>query len=130
MISSDDAIVPILLYIAAIVSLLIGLLFASHFIGPRTRATAATNLPYESGILSVGSARLKFQNHYFLYAIFFVIFDLEAVFLFAWAIAFDEAGVLGFIEAAIFIFILLAALVYVWRIGALELIHRHKSEGG
>ncbi|XOV79600.1 MAG: NADH-quinone oxidoreductase subunit A [Aestuariibacter sp.] len=127
MLSSDDALIPVLLYAASIILLLCGVLLASHFIGPRTKGHA-TDLPYESGILSLGSARIKFQNHFFLYAIFFVIFDLEAVFLFAWAIAFDKAGVLGFVEAVIFILILLLALVYLWRIGALELQKRHLTK--
>jgi len=118
---------PILLYFIITLVLICGLLFISYFLGPKTlgRETAT---PYESGILSVGSARVKFTSHFFLFAIFFVIFDLETVFLFAWAIAFKEAGLLGFIEASIFIAILLIALLYLWRIGALELLSRHKTK--
>ena len=118
---------PIVVYFVAIVILLSFMLILSHFIGPKSRGRD-TYTPYESGILSVGDARVKFKSHFFVYAIFFVIFDLEAVFLFAWAIAFDEAGVLGFIEALIFVLILLLGLIYLWRIGALELQKRHVSE--
>ena len=106
----------------------VGMLFISHFLGPRTN-NRETHTPYESGILSVGSARVHFHNHYFLYAIFFVIFDLEVLYLFAWAIAFREAGLLGFIEASIFIVVLFVALIYLWRMGALDLISRHSSRG-
>lgn len=115
---------PILVYFAITLGILGALLIVSHFLGPKTLGRE-TGTPYESGILSVGSARVKFTSHFFLYAIFFVIFDLETVFLFAWAIAFREAGLLGFIEASIFIGILLIALFYLWRIGALDLLKRH-----
>ena len=118
---------PILAYLLAILLLLAGMLVLSHFLGPHTHGRE-TQTPYESGILSVGTARNKFGNQFFLYAIFFVIFDLETVFLFAWAIAFDEAGLLGFVEALIFIVILVIALGYLWRIGALEHIKRHKPQ--
>lgn len=91
----------------------------SHILGLR-RHTKATLEPFESGIVSVGSARLRLSVHYFLVAILFVIFDLEAVFLFAWAMAFDEAGLLGLVEAAIFIMVLGVALLYLWRVGALS----------
>ncbi|TKB43473.1 NADH-quinone oxidoreductase subunit A [Thalassotalea mangrovi] len=95
------------------------------FLGPKTRRRH-THTPYESGIIAVDAPKTRFTNHFFLYAIFFVIFDLETIFLFAWVIAFDESGMAGFIEASIFITILLAALIYLWRIGALELIHKHR----
>jgi len=97
----------------------------SYFLGPKT-TSRAKNTPYESGIISIDNNKTRFGNHFFLYAIFFVIFDLETIFLFAWVIAFDEVGWLGFIEASIFIFVLLAALVYLIRIGALELNKRHQ----
>lgn len=118
---------PILAYLFAVIVLLVGMMCLSHVLGPRTKGRE-TETPYESGILSAGSARTKFGNQFFLYAIFFVIFDLETVFLFAWAIAFKEAGVLGFVEALVFIVILLIALGYLWRIGALEHLKRHKNQ--
>jgi NADH-quinone oxidoreductase subunit A len=118
---------PILLYFTFTLVLLGAVMFASSLLGPRTRGHS-THLPYESGILSLGNARVKFANHYFLYAIFFVIFDLETLFLFAWAISFEQVGVTGFIEALIFLLILLVALVYLWRIGALDILKRHIPE--
>jgi len=118
---------PILLYFTFTLVLLGAVMFASSLLGPRTRGHS-THLPYESGILSLGNARVKFANHYFLYAIFFVIFDLETLFLFAWAISFEQVGVTGFIEALIFMLILLVALVYLWRIGALNILKRHIPE--
>ena len=76
--------------------------------------------PYESGIAVTGSARLRFAPRFYLMALFFLIFDLEAVYLFAWAVAAREAGWAGYIEALVFIAILLGALVYLWRLGALD----------
>jgi NADH-quinone oxidoreductase subunit A len=118
---------PILLYFTFTLVLLGAVMFASSLLGPRTRGHS-THLPYESGILSLGNARVKFANHFFLYAIFFVMFDLETLFLFAWAISFEQVGVTGFIEALIFMLILLVALVYLWRIGALNILKRHVPE--
>ena len=104
------------------------MLVLSHFLGPKTRSRAK-DTPYESGIIAAiapeSGGETRFGNHFFLYAICFVIFDLETIFLFAWVIAFDEVGWMGFIEASFFIGILLVALLYIWRVGALELKHRH-----
>ena len=118
---------PILLYFTFTLILLGAVMFASSLLGPRTRGHS-TQLPYESCILSLGNAPVKFANHFFLYAIFFVFFDLETLFLFAWAISFDQVGVTGFIEALIFMLILLVALVYLWRIGALNILKRQLPE--
>ena len=108
---------PLAVYAAA--ALLVALLLVlSHFLGPRRR-TAATREPFESGIVPAGPARVRFGANFYLIAMFFVIFDLEAVFLYAWAIAVREAGWAGFIEALVFIAILLVALAYLWRTGGL-----------
>lgn len=116
---------PIAAYFVILVAMLIFMMVLSHFLGPKTNARAK-NTPYESGIVSVDNNKTRFGNHFFLYAIFFVIFDLETIFLFAWVIAFDEVGWLGFIEASIFILVLLVALIYLIGIGALTLKHRHQ----
>ena len=78
------------------------------------------NDPFESGMLPTGSSRLRFSAKFYLVAMLFVIFDVEALFLFAWAVSIRESGWAGFIEATVFIAILLAGLVYLWRIGALD----------
>jgi NADH-quinone oxidoreductase subunit A len=76
--------------------------------------------PYESGIPPTGSARLRFDVKFYRVATYFVIFDVEAVFLFAWALSVRELGWPGYIEALVFVGILAVALVYLWRIGALD----------
>ena len=80
----------------------------------------AKNRPFESGIDSVGNARLRFSAKFYLVAMFFVIFDVEALYLFAWSVSVRESGWVGFIEATIFIALLLVGLIYLWRIGALD----------
>ncbi len=116
---------PIAAYFIILAGMLIFMMLLSHFLGPRGKQRAK-NTPYESGIISVSDNKTRFTNHFFLYAIFFVIFDLETIYLFAWVIAFDDVGWAGFIEASIFIVILLAALIYLVRVGALELTRRHR----
>lgn len=110
------------------------MLLGSWLLGGRAWGRAK-NEPFESGVLGAGSTNLRLSAKFYLVAMFFVIFDLEAVFLFAWAISLRESGWPGFIEATIFIGILLASLVYLWKIGALEwapegrrkLAERHKA---
>lgn len=110
----------LLLYTCMVLGLCAAMLGLSAVLGERTRRTQATDDPYESGIVSTGGARLRFPAKFYLVAMFFVIFDLEAVYIFAWAVAAKESGWAGFIEISIFIGILLVALIYLWRLGALD----------
>jgi len=95
------------------------MLLGSWLLGGRAWGRAKEE-PFESGVLGAGSTRLRLSAKFYLVAMFFVIFDLEAVFLFAWAISVRESGWPGFIEALVFISILVASLAYLWRIGGLE----------
>lgn len=110
---------PLLVYFAAVLVVVGSILGLSHILGEHHRENA-TGEPYESGILSTGTARVRFDIKFYLIAMFFVIFDLEAVFIFAWAVALREVGWAGYIEILIFIVILVAALIYLWRLGALD----------
>jgi len=110
---------PLVLYAAAVVLAVAGLVAVSSVLGER-HAEPATGEPFESGIVTIGEARFLVPATFYLVAVFFVIFDLEAVFLFAWAVAVREAGWPGYIEALVFIVILVAALAYLWRAGALD----------
>jgi NADH-quinone oxidoreductase subunit A len=110
---------PLLVYSVIVVALIIGLLVVSALLGQK-RKDHATHEVYESGVLGVGSAQLKISVPFYLTAILFIIFDLEAAFLVAWAVSIRESGWLGFAEVFVFIFILIAGLVYLWRSGALE----------
>jgi NADH-quinone oxidoreductase subunit A len=110
---------PLVVYFAVVIILAAGMIGISYVLGERHKERA-TGEPYESGILSTGSARIRLSAKFYLVAMFFVIFDLEAVFIFAWAIAWRELGWVGYIEVVVFIVILLAALIYLWRLGALD----------
>lgn len=107
------------IYVAAVifvVALMVGL---SSLLGSRNNGRAK-NEAFESGVVGVGGGHLRFSAKFYLVAMFFVIFDLEAVFLYAWAVSVRESGWAGFIEACIFIGVLLIGLVYVWRLGGLD----------
>lgn len=95
------------------------MLFGAYTLGGRAKGREK-NIPYESGINSVGSARLRLSAKFYLVAMFFVIFDVEALYLYAWSVSLRESGWVGFIEAGIFIVVLLVGLVYLARIGALD----------
>ncbi len=110
---------PLAVYFICVLVIVTGMIAMSYFLGQRHREKA-TGEPYESGIVSTGTARIRFDVKFYLIAMFFVIFDLEAVFIFAWAVALREAGWKGYIEMLIFIGVLIAALAYLWKIGALE----------
>ena len=111
---------PLAVYFAAVIFLVVvGMVGFSYILGQRHR-DRATSEPYESGILSQGSARVRLSAKFYHVAMFFVVFDLEAVFIFAWASAVRELGWVGYVEALIFIGILFAGLVYLWRLGALD----------
>jgi len=110
---------PLVVYFSAIIFIVAAMIGLSYVLGERHREKA-TGEQYESGILPVGSARLRLSAKFYLVAMFFVIFDLEAVFIFAWALSVRELGWLGYIEILVFIVILLVALVYLWRLGALD----------
>lgn len=118
-VDNPAAVWPLLAYAAAVL-LLVGIMVGlSYLLGQRHMETQ-TDVPFESGIKVTGSARLRFSVQFYLVAIFFVIFDLEAVFIIAWAIAFPESGWTGYLGVLVFTLILVAGLVYEWRIGALD----------
>jgi NADH-quinone oxidoreductase subunit A len=109
----------LLVYIVAVIALVAGMIGVSYVLGQR-HMQQATREPFESGIVSVGYARFRLPIQFYLLAMFFVIFDLEAAFLYAWATAVRAAGWTGYIVMLVFIATLLAALAYLWRIGALD----------
>jgi len=95
------------------------MILVSAFVGGRTRGRAK-NEAFESGVVGAGTAQLRLPAKFYLVAMFFVIFDVEALYLYAWAVSVRESGWAGFIEATIFILILFVGLVYLWRVGALK----------
>ena len=113
------ALFPLAVYVFGILLLVLGMVGSTYFLGGRSRSR--TNpVPYESGIVSTGSARVRLSADFYLFAMFFVIFDLESIFVYTWAIAVREVGWGGFMAIGIFVASLASALVYLWRLGALD----------
>ena len=110
---------PVFVFFGAILLLVATMLGIASVLGER-KQTKTTDLPYESGIIAVGSSQVRLSVDFFLIAIFFVIFDLETVFIFAWAIAFFELGWHGYLAIVVFILVLTIALIYEWKSGALN----------
>jgi NADH-quinone oxidoreductase subunit A len=106
-------------YVVATFGLVGLMLGASYLLGGRNHGRAKEE-PFESGALSTGGALLRMPAKFYLVAMFFVIFDVEAVFLYAWAVSVRQNGWSAFAMAAIFIIILLAGLFYLWRVGGLD----------
>ncbi|MEX2327633.1 MAG: NADH-quinone oxidoreductase subunit A [Pseudomonadales bacterium] len=111
---------PLVVYFASVIVLVIAILGLSSLIGQRSKMERARGEPFESGVEHIGSAQIAVSVEFYLIAMFFVIFDLETVFIFAWAVAFYELGVFGYLAISVFIFILVVALAYEWKSGALE----------
>jgi NADH-quinone oxidoreductase subunit A len=110
---------PLLVYLALVIFLVAFVLVVSYLLGPKHHEPA-TGEPYEGGIVAEGSAQVRFSVRYYLIGAFFVVFDLEAVFLFAWAVAARESGWAGYCEVLLFVGVLFAALIYLWKVGALD----------
>jgi NADH-quinone oxidoreductase subunit A len=108
----------ILVYLAAALAVIAAMLLVSHFAGERRDRSGEQ--PYESGMLPTGSAEAPVSVRFYLIAMLFLIFDVEAAFVLAWTVAVRELGWAGFAEAALFIAVLVAAWLYVWRVGALD----------
>lgn len=107
------------LYSVIAVSLILLLMFLARFLGQRT-TSAEKSAPYESAVDPIGDARLSGPVPFYLVAIFFIIFDLEAVFILSWAVAYDLLGWNGFWQISFFIVNLFLGLVYLWKMGALD----------
>jgi NADH-quinone oxidoreductase subunit A len=110
---------PILVFLALCVAFGGGVQLLNAVVGPH-KPSPEKELPYECGIMPVESARRRFSVSFYVTAMLFIIFDVESIFLFPWATVVRDLRIFGLVEIGIFIFTLLAALVYVWRKGALQ----------
>jgi NADH-quinone oxidoreductase subunit A len=111
--------VPVLLFLILAIGFAVGTIVASSLIVPR-RSNRVKMSPYECGVDPVGSARERFSIKFYLVAVLFILFDIEAVFLYPWAVAFRQLGLYGLIEMGLFIVVLLVGYLYVLKKGALE----------
>lgn len=110
---------PILIYLALATGITLIVLFSNRLLGP-SKPTARKQMPYESGMRPVGTARERFHIRYHVIAMIFLIFDLEIAFIYPWAVIYKQLGWAGFIEMMIFLFILVVGFLYAWKRGAFQ----------
>ncbi|MDR7521989.1 MAG: NADH-quinone oxidoreductase subunit A [Armatimonadota bacterium] len=110
---------PVLIHFVLVVGLTVTLLGAHALLGG-SRPLPPKQEPYESGVWSVGSARERVPIRYYLIAMLFILFDLEVVFLFPWAVVFRQLGAYGLGAMLVFLGVLGIGLIYAWKRGALE----------
>jgi NADH-quinone oxidoreductase subunit A len=115
----DHPYFPLLVLFALAGSVVVALLLIAQKVGPKSLNPVKAE-PFESGNPPRGDARTRFSVRFYLVAMLFLIFDLEVVFLYPWAIYFRQLGLFGLIQMAIFLAILSIGYVYVWKKGALE----------
>jgi NADH-quinone oxidoreductase subunit A len=117
---------PLGLYMVIVPALVGAILALSYVLGQRHRDPAKFEV-YEGGVLPTGTARVRLSVRFYLVAMLFVIFDLEVVFIFAWAVAARELGWYGYWVMVVFIGLLIAVFAYLWRLGAFDwaAIRRH-----
>jgi NADH-quinone oxidoreductase subunit A len=110
---------PIFIFFIVAVGFALVTIFLSAIFG-RRKITPQKMLPYECGMDPIGEARQRFSVKFYIIAVLFILFDIEAVFLYPWAVIFRDLKIFGLMEMAVFIVILLVGFVYVWKKGALE----------
>ena len=112
--------IPVIIFTVLAIALIIAPLIIQHLISPRHNKSGDKLLSYECGEVPEGSAWVKFNIRFYVIALIFIIFDVEVVFLFPWAVVYQELGLLAFIEAFIFVLILVVGFVYIWAKGDLD----------
>ncbi|MGB0036539.1 MAG: NADH-quinone oxidoreductase subunit A [Candidatus Acidiferrales bacterium] len=114
-----DSYGPLLLMFVLAAGLSGALLVVSALVG-RHKPSRVKDQPYECGITPTGDAREPFSVQFYLVALVFILFDIEAIFLYPWALVYRELKVFGFVEMLLYIIILLAGYIYLWKKGALD----------
>jgi len=114
-----DQYVPIAILFVVSAAVAVALILIGTLFGPR-RGNPRKSQPYESGVVPFGQAQRRFPVHFYLVAVLFILFDVEIIFFFPWAVMFKALGLFGLIEMIIFIAILMVGYVYIWKKGALE----------
>ncbi len=110
---------PVLVQALVAMALAAGLLTVSYVLGKRVR-NKVKDMPYESGIVPTGDARRRFSVKFYLVAMLFIVFDIEAIFLYPWAVVYRDLRMAGFVEMLIFVVLILSGFFYIWKKGALD----------
>ena len=110
---------PVLVQALLAMAVAAGLIAVSYLLGKRIR-NRVKDIPYESGIVPTGDARHRFSVKFYLVAMLFILFDIEAIFLYPWAVVFRELKMFAFVEMLVFVVLILAGFFYIWKKGALD----------
>src|ERR1700735_4465284 len=110
---------PVLVQVLIAIALAAGLIGASTLLGKHAKSPLK-DTPYESGMAPVGSARERFSVKFYMVGMIFILFDIEAVFLYPWAVVYRQLKLFGFFEMLIFVLLILVGFFYVWKKGALD----------
>ena len=110
---------PVLLQAVIAMALAAGLLTVSYLLGNRVK-NRIKDMPYESGIVPTGDARQRFSVKFYLVGMLFILFDIEAIFLYPWAVVFRELKMAAFVEMLVFVVLILSGYFYIWKKGALD----------
>ena len=117
--SYTDLYFPVLVQALVAMALAAGLLTASYALGKRVR-NKFKDMPYESGITPTGDARHRFSVKFYLVAMLFILFDIEAIFLYPWVVVYRELKMFAFVEMLVFVIMTLSGFFYIWKKGALD----------
>ena len=115
----EPGIFSLVIYAVMVLALIAALLFIASWLGEKKKDPAKL-IPYESGIIPTGSARLRYPVPFYLVAIFFLLFDVEGAFIFSWAVSWETLGWAGWLQITFFIGVLIAGLAYIWKKGGLD----------
>ena len=120
---------PVLLQVAiamAVATLMLGL---SYLLGKKVR-NRVKDMPYESGIVPIGDARQRFSVKFYLVGMLFILFDIEAIFLYPWAVVYRQLKMFAFVEMLIFIVLILCGFFFIWKKGALDWSYSDRPDAG
>ena len=117
---------PVLLQVAIAMAVAAGMLGVSYVLGKRVR-NRVKDMPYESGIVPTGDARHRFSVKFYLVGMLFILFDIEAIFLYPWAVVYRELKMFAFVEMLVFIVLILCGYFYIWKKGALDWSYSDRS---
>ena len=110
---------PVLLQALIAMALAAGLLTVSYLLGKKVR-NRIKDTPYESGITPTGDARQRFSVKFYLVGMLFILFDIEAIFLYPWVVVYRDLKMFGFVEMLVFVILILSGFFYIWKKGALD----------
>ena len=110
---------PVLLQALIAMALAAGLLTVSYLLGKKVR-NRIKDMPYESGITPTGDARQRFSVKFYLVGMLFILFDIEAIFLYPWVVVYRDLKMFGFVEMLVFVILILSGFFYIWKKGALD----------